>query len=88
MKTKLLLLAIMLFCILSNKLSAQKWEKDQPNKLFAVDKNGNFNNIKVGIGTNNPQYPLEVIGIAKIDSLVLNNGAHIFGKLHINKIIS
>ncbi|MFA5782748.1 MAG: hypothetical protein WC868_10840 [Bacteroidales bacterium] len=61
-------IAIMLLLIASVAFS-QSWDKTKPDKLYAVDKHGNISTVKVGIGTDNPQFPFEVKGKIVADSL-------------------
>lgn len=56
---------------------SQSWEKSQPNILFATDKSHHYENIKIGIGTENPLAPLQVKGQILTDSL------HILKKIEI-----
>jgi len=83
MKTKSFLLLVLVNILFITFLSAQKWEKSQPNQLYAVDKKNSIDSVKVGIGTETPQFPLEVKGVAKVDSMIISGGVHIFGPLHI-----
>src|SRR6201998_4774491 len=52
-----------------NTLFAQSWDKSSPNILYGVDKSHDTTKVKVGIGTANPQAPLQVKGQIIVDSI-------------------
>ncbi|MFH2143519.1 MAG: hypothetical protein ABIJ97_13925, partial [Bacteroidota bacterium] len=66
------LITIILLLIATVAFS-QSWDKTKPNILFATDKNGNVSDVKVGIGTSTPVYPLDVKGQIIVDSIHVTN---------------
>jgi hypothetical protein len=88
MKTilKTSILAIILAVIANCAVLAQKWEKQHPNILYAVDKNGNATNLKVGINTDNPLFPLEVKGKIFTDTLQVLKSIEIGNSIYLGSI--
>ena len=94
-------IAIAVLLFFNASLHAQKWEKIQPDILYAQDKDKGLN-VKIGIGTDQPTAMLDVIGrtkfrgnayfdslliafIVQCDALYVQNDAAIKGSAHINK---
>lgn len=86
---KKLLSVIAMVAMSVNYSIAQKFEKQQPNILFAVDKDHDIANVKVGIRTTNPTAPLEVKGEIIADSanftnnVIIDSILQVKGGLHI-----
>ena len=51
---------VIIIQLIALNVFSQSWEKKQPNKLYATDKSHEVDDVKVGIGTDNPLAPLEV----------------------------
>lgn len=81
-KIKTLLFAI---CI-SSFAFGQNWNTQSPNILYPTDSSGDTANVKVGIGTNNPQTTLDVDGETTFRGYVsFNDSIRIKGDLHIGE---
>ena len=85
MKTKILnqikiLLTLMATLFLTNTdLFAQEWEEKEPNIIYAVDEDEDMANVKVGIGTADPQEKLDVVGNLRVRGRIIADDMDIKG---------